>query len=140
MSSKTKNFRVLTLICYFGLLAWLPIWLLFLSSENLLSTGFILLIYITPLLLPFRGIIEGKPYTHAWTNFVVMFYLMHGLTSIYAVSEEWFYALVELVLATGLFVGCSFYARLRGRELGLGLPKLKEEMAEEKAHFEADTK
>lgn len=140
MANNTKLFRQMTLVSYFCLLIWMPIWSLWLSANNKLSVGFVLLVYVLPLLLPIRGLVSGKPYTHAWTNFIVMFYLIHGLTSIYAVADEWFFALVELILATALFIGCSFYARLRGRELGLGIPKLKQEMADEKAYFESDTK
>ena len=48
----------------------------------------------------------------------------------------------ELVLKQGrygLFIGCSMYARLRGRELGLGLRKLKDELADEKRAFESSS-
>jgi uncharacterized membrane protein len=88
------------------------------------------------LLFPLRGLLAGKAYTHAWANFIVMIYLLHGLTAIYALSDERLYALIEIVLASAMFVGCSVYARLRGRELGTGLKKLKDVMAEEKARFE----
>ena len=54
----------------------------------------------------------------------------------YAVPDERWYAVVEIILCTGMFVGCSAFARKRGHELGLGLKKLKEEMQEEKARFE----
>ena len=74
------------------------------------------------------GLIKGKPYTHAWANFIIMFYFLHGFTAIYTHQHEWFYALVEILLATTMFIGCCFYARYRGRELGLGLKKLKSEV------------
>ena len=82
--------------------------------------------------------LKDRPYTYAWANFIVMIYLLHGLTAIYAVENEAWYAAIELLFATCMFIGCSFYARLRGKELGLGIRKLKEEMAEEKAHFEGE--
>jgi uncharacterized membrane protein len=90
-----------------------------------------------PILLPAKGLIQGKPYTHAWANFIIMYYLLHGLTAVYAVEGERLYALVEIILCTLLFTGCSFYARVRGRELGLGIRKLKEELLEEKQAFES---
>jgi hypothetical protein len=43
---------------------------------------------------------------------------------------------VELLLASAMFVGCSTFARLRGQELGTGLPKLKTVMEDEKNLFE----
>jgi uncharacterized membrane protein len=116
------------------------VWHFFLTIDKNTSTVFTLLFWIVPILLPAKGLIEGKPYTHAWTNFIVMYYLLHGLTAVYAVEGERLYALVEIVLCTALFTGCSFYARMRGRELGLGIRKLKEELLEEKEAFEGQVK
>lgn len=132
----TQFFHRLALFGYFGLLIWMPLWLFVLTDEVKTSALFNVLFWIVPLLFPLRGIIKNQPYTYAWANFIVMIYLMHGLTSIYAVSSEWLYALIELIFATSMFVGCSFYARMRGKELGLGLKKLKDVMAEEKTRFE----
>lgn len=139
MSFNTRFFRNLALYSFIGLLIWVPIWHLFLAEPSGRSANFeyfLAAIWTIPLLFPLKGILAGKPYTHAWANFIVMFYIIHGLTSIYAVEHETIYSLVELVFATGMFIGCSFYARMRGKELGLGIQKLKAEMADEKARYE----
>ena len=139
MQFKTSFFRKLALSSFLALLVWVPIWHLWLAEPSGRSAQFeyfLAAIWTIPLLLPFKGIVEGKPYTHAWANFIVLFYIIHGLTSIYAVEHETFYALVELVFATGMFIGCSGFARKRGKELGLRIQKLKVEMAEEKARYE----
>ncbi|MDP5029152.1 MAG: DUF2069 domain-containing protein [Paraglaciecola sp.] len=136
MKFDTLFYRRLTLSSYFLLLVWLVIWHFFLTPDKATSTLFTVILWIVPILLPIKGLVQGKPYTHAWTNFIVMYYLLHGLTAVYAVEGERLYALVEIVLCSALFTGCSFYARLRGRELGLGIRKLKEELAEEKQAFE----
>ncbi|UAA40336.1 DUF2069 domain-containing protein [Paraneptunicella aestuarii] len=127
MSDKTKLFRAIALFGYFGLLIWMVLWHFVLIPDSPYSVLFRVLFWIVPLLLPLKGMIQGKPYTHAWANFIVMFYLLHGLTAIYSNADEWVYALIEILLATAMFIGCSFYARFRGRELGLGLKKLKTE-------------
>lgn len=127
MEKNTLFFRRLALVSYFGLLAWMLIWYFLLGANSSYSTLFVVLFWIVPLLLPARGLIKGDPYTHAWANFIVMIYLLHGLTDIYANHDQWYYALIEIILATGMFAGCSFYARTRGRELGLGLKKLSKE-------------
>ena len=137
MTFNTKFFRILTLTSYLLLIVWLVVWHFILTIDKPTSTLFTLLFWIVPILLPIKGLIEGKPYTHAWTNFIVMYYLLHGLTAVYAVEGERLYALVEIILCCALFTGCSFYARMRGRELGLGIRKLKEELLEEKQAFEA---
>ena len=138
MTVNTQFFRRLALTGYLGLLIWVPVWHFFLSQGIEKSSLFIVLLWILPLLLPARGLFKDNTYTYAWANFIVMIYLLHGLTSVYAVENEAWYAVIELVFATFMFIGCSFYARLRGKELGLGIKKLKQEMAEEKARFEGD--
>lgn len=125
MSEVTKRLRILALTSYLSLFIWVVLWHFVLSPNPMYSTLFLVLFWVVPLALPFHGIIKGKPYTHAWANFIVMFYLLHGLTSIYANPDERWYAFIEIVLASLMFIGCSFYARFRGRELGLGLKKLK---------------
>lgn len=123
MSPQTQFFRRLAAFSYIGLVVWLLVWNFVLLPDQKYSTLFILLFWVLPILLPAPGIIKGSPYTHAWANFVIMIYLLHGLTDIYTSSEQWYYAFIEILLASSMFIGCSFYARLRGRELGLGLKK-----------------
>ncbi|MEP4888727.1 MAG: DUF2069 domain-containing protein [Aliiglaciecola sp.] len=139
MKIPTSIYRKLALVSYLLLLVWVPVWHLFLATPTGRSEQFEIFLTIAwtiPLLFPMAGILKGKPYTHAWANFIVMFYIIHGLTSFYAVADERYYALIEIVLSFAMFIGCSFYARLRGKELGLSIPKLKDEMAKEKASFE----
>ena len=137
MTFNSTFFRRLTLTSYLLLIVWLVVWHFVLTIDKPTSNLFTLLFWIAPILLPIKGLIVGKPYTYAWTNFIVMYYLLHGLTAVYAVDGERLYALVEIILCCALFSGCSFYARIRGRELGLGIRKLKEELLEEKQAFEA---
>lgn len=123
MATNTARYRRLAMVGYFGLLGWIVLWHFVLVPDPKVSAGFVFGMWVLPLLLPLKGLIQGSPYTHAWSNFIVMLYLLHGLTAIYAVADEWMYALTEIILASTMFVGCSFYARFRGRELGLGLKK-----------------
>ncbi len=90
-----------------------------------------------PLLLPLPGILAGKPYTHAWANFVLMVYFLHALTLIYVDNGERWLALIELLLTSCAFVGNTLFARLRGKELGLKLSKLSEVEKREKQDFES---
>tara|TARA_R110000868_G_scaffold54248_1_gene169802 strand:- start:289 stop:714 length:426 start_codon:yes stop_codon:yes gene_type:complete len=136
MKLTTLFYQRLALSSYFILIAWLLIWHFILTPDKSTSTVFTLLFWILPILLPLKGLLQSKPYTYAWTNFIVMYYLLHGLTAIYAVEGERLYALIEIILCCGLFTGCSYYARMRGRELGLGIRKLKDELREEQQAFE----
>jgi|GEM_PF-509219 len=115
-------YRRLTLVCYPLLLLFVILWHGLLENEFMGRT-MALVIWVTPLLLPLKGIIKGVPYTHAWANFILMFYFLHGFTTLYTHPEERILAVIELVLTTGAFIGATFYARFRGRELGLGIKK-----------------
>ncbi len=136
MSPRTRFYRMLALGSHLALLLWVIIWHFFLTPQSDYSSFFIILMYVLPLLLPLYGVIKARPYTHAWASFIVLLYFLHGITVAYAVSEERWYAVIELVLAAMMFCGCSVFARRRGRELGVGLKKLKTVMQEERDRFE----
>ena len=136
MQPRTSFYRALSLLGYLGLLSWMCIWY-FILVDTEYSMTFIAMVYILPLLFPMVGILKGKPYTHAWSCFIVLLYLMHGITAWYSIPEQWLYACIEIILSVIMFTGCSMYARLRGQELGHSLPKLKQVMDEEKQRFES---
>ncbi len=136
MSSKVKTYRYLAMASHISLLVWMSIWYLVLSGARDYSATFIIVVYILPLILPLYGIVRAKPYTHAWACFIVLWYFLHAITVMYAEPNYIIHASFELVLAIGMFTGCCMFARLRGQELGSGLPKLSKVMAQEKAVFE----
>ncbi|RUO55479.1 DUF2069 domain-containing protein [Pseudidiomarina homiensis] len=126
MSPNISGYRWLALVSYIGLLSWVLIWQ-FATDFSQQSVLFKSLVYVLPLLFPLLGIIRGKPYTHAWANFILMWYFLHSLTMLYIAPEQRWWAAVELLLTTLAFAGCTLFARNQGRALGLGLKKLKDE-------------
>ncbi|MBV7317516.1 DUF2069 domain-containing protein [Shewanella sp. NIFS-20-20] len=78
-----------------------------------------------PILLPLKGIIQGRPYTLAWAGFILCLYLLHSLTLWWVSPEMRGFATVETLLLLFCLTCFSLFARLRGRELGLGLKKQK---------------
>ncbi len=138
MANDTRFYRYLALSSHLALLIWVCLWHFILSPDTGYSALFVFLMYVVPLLLPLKGVIQGKPYTHAWANFVVLYYLLHGCTIAYAVPAERVYAAIEILLCCGMFTGCSVFARKRGQELGHGLKKLKVVMEEERQRFEGN--
>ena len=78
-------------------------------------------------LLPLPGILKRNPYTYAWANFIVLLYLLHGLTLIWDRPDERLWVVIELVLASMMCTGCMYFAKYRGQELGLSIRKKKEE-------------
>ena len=126
MREKTKRVLILGQAGYFGLLIFLPLWHLILVPSEM-NKYVTFLLTVGPLLLPLKGILKRQPYTYAWSNFIVMFYLLHGLTLIWDRPDERLYVVTELVLALMMFVGCSYFAKFRGQELGLSIRKEKDE-------------
>ncbi len=78
MESKTRLIRYLALIGNLGLLIWVCMWQLSLFPHEQLNPVTMAIAWAIPILLPLPGIIAGKPYTHAWANFVLMLYFLHG--------------------------------------------------------------
>lgn len=122
----TRLLRQITLTGYFGLLILMPVWLIWLNPAEGISTKVSLALFWLPLFFPMRGLIKGTPYTYAWANFMVMLNVMHGLTTFWVLPEDRPFAILELIFATMMFTAGTYYARHKGRELGLKLPKLKD--------------
>lgn len=109
---------------YIALVLLLSGWFINKGISGQYSLAFTTL-WILPLLFPLKGIIEGKPYTYAWASFIICVYMLHGLTLLYVTESHFIFALVEVLLLGALLIGFPFYARIRGKELGLGLKKRK---------------
>jgi len=131
MSSKqklsTNNYRKIALVGYFSLLIYMPLWLLVISPSAGLSTSTTLLFFTLPLLFPLPGLLKGKPYTYAWSNFITLIYFLHSVTTLWVIPSDRIWASLELLFATTMFIGCSYFAKYRGQELGLSIRKKKEE-------------
>jgi uncharacterized membrane protein len=105
----------------------MPLWLIILNPSENLSPTLSLIMFTLPLLFPLKGLIQGNPFTYAWSNFIVLIYFLHSLTTLWVIPEDRIWASLELLFATIMFIGCSYYAKYRGQELGLSIRKKKEE-------------
>lgn len=111
-----RRARLLALCGYFGLLLLIPLWYGWLSPPQL-PLALVLAILMLPLLFPLRGLLQGRPYTYAWSNFIALFYFVHAVVELYSTPTDRYLALLELVLSLAFYVGAVIYARLGGREL-----------------------
>ena len=125
----TDNLRKMALFGYFALLFFMPLWLLVLSPSESLSTSTTLILFSLPLLFPLKGLLQGNPYTYAWSNFIVLIYFLHGLTTLWVLPSDRLWAILELIFASTMFLGCSYYAKYKGQELGLSIRKPKQDKA-----------
>ena len=128
MSANTTRYLFIGRLGFVGLWLLQPLWILWLAPPQLGNPYILLGLLWLPLWLPLYGIIKGHAYTMAWANFIVMIYFLHSLTNLWVSSGMHFLlSILELVLASLMFIGCTYYARFRGQELGLKIPKLKDD-------------
>ena len=106
----------LTLSGYFALLILLIVWHGFIFPAEK-QPWLILAFIITPLLFPLSGLLKEKPYTYAWTSFVILLYFMHGIVEAWANDNERIFAIIEVYLSVQVYIGAIYYARLQGRAL-----------------------
>ncbi len=119
----TKTYQRIALVGYFSLLLFMPLWLIVLSPSESLSISTSLILFTLPLLFPLRGLLSGNPFTYAWSNFIVLIYFLHSLTTLWVLPGDVIWASLELIFASAMFFGATYYAKYRGQELGLGLRK-----------------
>ncbi|MEO3866772.1 DUF2069 domain-containing protein [Rheinheimera fenheensis] len=128
MAAHTARYLLLGRLGFFGLWLLQPLWILWLAPPQLGNAYVLLALLWLPLWLPFYGIVKGHAYTLAWANFIVMIYFLHSLTNLWVANGIQLYlSILELLLASMMFIGCTYYARFRGMELGLKIPRLKDD-------------
>lgn len=121
----TEQLKKVALVSYFSLLIYMPLWLIVISPSSGLSPTLTIVMFVVPLLFPLKGLLQGNPYTYAWTNFIVMIYFLHSLTTLWVAPADRLWAAIELLLATILFLAATYYAKYKGQELGLSIRKKK---------------
>lgn len=124
-SLSTQTHKKIALIGYFSLLIYMPVWLIVINPSEGLSPITNIVFFTLPLLFPLKGLVQGNPYTFAWSNFIVMWYFLHGLTTVWVSETDLFWASLELIFATMMFISGTYYAKYRGQELGLSIRKKK---------------
>jgi uncharacterized membrane protein len=96
---------------FFGLFILLMLWHTVLAPSVRFPVALILLITVTPLLLPMRGLLSGKPKSCAWAAYISMLYFIHGSIETYSNPDERYYAALEVVFSLLLFLGAIGYVR-----------------------------
>ncbi len=106
--------RWVTLIGYFGLLIVLLNWFVWIAPPSRVPRSFLLIVLLVPLLVPLRGLLHARRYTHQWVSFLSLFYFMVGVDVYFnpGAGQSWLGALT-IIFSLLLFVGCVFFARFR---------------------------
>lgn len=109
-----KLARWATLGGYFGLLGLITAWVAFVAPPEHLPRSLVLILLLAPLLAPLRGLLHGRPYTHAWSSFLALGYFMLGIWHAAAPAERG-YGLALIAASLGFFVGALTFVRLTAR-------------------------
>ncbi len=116
MNIKPTYCYITALTGFFGLFALLMLWNTVLAPSSRFPVALVLLITITPLLLPMRGLLDRKPRSCAWAAYVSLIYFLHGTAEAYVNAGERLYAVLEVMLSLMLFFGSAFYVRMSARQ------------------------
>jgi len=115
----------ITLIGYWGLVFLIPIWNLWWYPSDIYSNKTVTIFWLIPLVFPIFGLLKGKAYTHAWSGFIAVIYICHGFASLITSFNEFMPIILEVIFSSMFLFGGMYFARWRGVQLGLQLPKKK---------------
>jgi len=104
--------RALSLVGYFGTMAFLMLWIIKLSPPQI-PRSIALAIGLLPLLLPLRGMLHGRVYTHSWAGFLALPYFAFGVDAAIHRTEKPWLGLILIVLSTIWFFASAYYAKYK---------------------------
>ncbi|PSV28521.1 DUF2069 domain-containing protein [Photobacterium sp. GB-72] len=136
MQPQTQYIHRFAVCANLTLMLWVALWQTIISPHPHLNNWVMAVVWIIPLLLPLRGMLAAKPYTYAWSNFILMFYFLHALTLLTIDEGERGLAGIELLLVTIAFLSNILFARVRAKELGIKLQRLSQVERQERERFE----
>lgn len=104
-------FYTLALAGFFGLLGTILIWHAWLKPAGKHPVALILIVLLVPLLFPLRGLLHGKPYTHAWASMLSLFYFCLGIMHAWSEPAARGYGMSLTVFSLMFFIGTICYVR-----------------------------
>lgn len=113
---KSQYWYYVALIGYFCLFILLMLWNTVLLPSTRFPVSLVLIVMVTPLLLPLRGLLHGRKKSCAWAAYISLLYFIHGTEEAVVNPGERFYAVLEIIFSLMLFFGTTFYIRLSARQ------------------------
>lgn len=110
------RWHALTLAGYFGLFALLMSWIAWIAPPETVPRSVALSFAVGPLLFPLRGLLHGRPYTHAWSSFLALFYFAYGTAEAFSGSSVQALAAAMALLSLLWFVSAILFVRACKRE------------------------
>ncbi len=116
MNIKPVYYHTIALAGFLGLFALLMLWNTVLVPSTRFPVALMLLITVTPLLLPLRGFLNRNRRSCNWMAYVSMIYFLHGSIETYASTTNRLYPSLELILSVMLFFGSTLYVHFSGKQ------------------------
>ena len=110
-----RLYRILALVGFFGLMISLTAWITLPEHGDGYPTAAWLIIGVVPLLFPLSGILHGKPYTHAWASFLMLFYFTHGVGEVYSSGMKAIYPWLEVFFSTLAFTAMILFIKYNAK-------------------------
>jgi len=98
---------MLTLLC----------WIILPSHDALFPTATLLALALIPLLFPLRGLLHGKPYTHAWNSFLMLFYFTFAIGELYSADSFDFYPALAVLFSSVCFIASILFIRFNAKKV-----------------------
>jgi uncharacterized membrane protein len=108
-------FYSLTLAGFFGVLTTILLWHAWLAPPGKYPVALLLILLLGPLLLPMRGLLHGRTYTHAWASMLSLFYFCLGIMHAWSEPAARGYGVALTVFSLMFFSGAICYVHYSRR-------------------------
>lgn len=108
--------RATALTSYLGLIGLVMAWVMFLGQVEERHISMLLLLFVTPLLIPLRGVLAGRDKALIWGALISLLYLVHGGMEIWAAADNVVLGWFEAMLSVAYLVSASLFIRWRAQE------------------------
>ena len=112
LQPRVRLMRVVSLACFFGLIALLCVYYLKFANLHGARPRVILLIELVPLMFVVPGMLMGSPRGHSFTCYVVNLYLIKGALAAFDPNRQVF-GLLEIAASVAVFVSALLFVRWR---------------------------
>lgn len=112
---KVRAARAVSLFSYLSLIAWVMLWIILLGEVERQHKSILLLLLVTPLLIPLRGVLAGRDKALVWGTLVSLLYAVHGGMVALSPDPDWPLGLVEAGLSLLFLFSASLFIRWRAQ-------------------------
>ena len=112
LQPRVRLMRVVSMACFFGLIALLCVYYLMFANLHGARPWVILLIELVPLMFVVPGMLMGSPRGHSFTCYVVNLYLIKGALAAFDPNRQVF-GLLEIAASVAVFVSALLFVRWR---------------------------